>query len=107
MFYPEDLCPSPTRKKDSYQHGKKKKKRNASTVEVLVRPLVFRGVGCVLMDVSHTYGSVVSFIAGSCTFLEILVCLALIVATKDQHDFYSMDLNLEKHCHLQIISQSD
>lgn len=59
------------------------------------------------MDASYTDGSAVAFIAGSCIFLEVLVCLALIVATKDQHDFYSMDLNPEKHCHLQIISQSD
>lgn len=70
-------------------------------------PAVFQGVGCVLMGASETDGRRFLSFAGSCTFLGVLVCLALIVATKDQHDFYSMDLNPEKHCHLQIISQSD
>lgn len=41
---------------------------------------------------------IIFFIARSCGFQETLVCLALIVETKNPHDFYSMDLNPEKHC---------
>lgn len=57
--------------------------------------LVFRGTARVYL--SMYLGQMHDnffFIARSCSFQEILLCLALIVETKNPHDFYSMDLNL-------------
>lgn len=65
---------------------------------MLAGPLVFQGAGRVYLSIY--LGQVQDnffFIACSCSFQEILLCLALIVETKTPHDFYSMDLNLEKH----------
>lgn len=57
---------------------------------------MFQGVGCVFIyNLEQTYDFF--FFPGRCSFQENLVGPALIAETKNPHDFYSMDLNLEKH----------